>query len=159
MSYPEHGPLQGISDYDLLKGYLHSEDLRWTYGAVRGRPSDWLAQHQALAPDRLATAAAAAGFGAVYLDRAGYADDGAAAAAALEKLAGPGNSGSSADRRLQFFDLGPARARLADQTTRAERAQLADALAAPRRGWASAADSRSRSWARPASAGRDRTRA
>ena len=131
MSYPEHGPLHGISDYDPLKGYLHSDRLRWTYGAVRGRPTDWLARHQGLAPDRLAAAAAAAGFGAVYLDRAGYTDGGAATAAALEKVAGPGRTGFSADRRLQFFDLGAARARLAAHTSRAERAHLAEALLKP----------------------------
>ena len=131
MSYPENGPLRGIPDYDLLKGYLHSEDLRWSYGAVRGRPADWLAQHQALAPERLAAAAAAAGFGAVYLDRAGYADGGAAAAAALERVAGPGHSGTSADGRLQFFDLRDAGARLADLTGRSERARLSAALLRP----------------------------
>ncbi|MEA2193840.1 MAG: hypothetical protein QOG42_274 [Solirubrobacteraceae bacterium] len=133
MSYPEHGPLNGISDYDLFKGYLHSDDLRWTYGAVHGRPSDWMAQQQELAPERLATAAAAAGFGAVYLDRAGYPDGGVATAAALDKLAGPGSSGFSADRRLEFFDLGAARARLAARTSGADRAQLTDALLHPAR--------------------------
>jgi hypothetical protein len=131
MSYPENGPLNGIGDYDLFKGYLHSEHLRWTYGAIRGRPSDWLGAHRALAPDQLATAAAAAGFGAVYVDRAGYADGGAATAAALERLAGPGGSGMSAGGRLQFFDLRPAAARLAARTTPAERAALADALLYP----------------------------
>ncbi|HEV2776400.1 MAG TPA: hypothetical protein VGV90_12470 [Solirubrobacteraceae bacterium] len=131
MSYPENGSLQGLVDYDLFTGYLHTEDLRWTYGAVRGRPSDWHGAHQALAPDQLATAAAAAGFGAVYLDRAGYADRGAATAAALDALAGPGASGLSADQRLQFFDLRPAAARLAASTTRAERAQVARDLLYP----------------------------
>ncbi|MBW3608214.1 MAG: hypothetical protein KY463_07645 [Actinobacteria bacterium] len=131
MSYPEHGPVHGLGDYDLFTGYLHTKDLRWTYGAVRGRLSDWHGAHQALAPEQLATAAAAAGFGGVYLDRIGYADGGAAAAAALDALAGPGTSGLSADGRLQFFDLRPAAARLAASTTPAERAQLARALLYP----------------------------
>ena len=131
MSYPENGPVHGLRDYDLLTGYLHTTGLRWTYGAIRGRPSDWHRVHQALAPEQLAAAAAAAGFGAVYLDRAGYADGGVATAEALEKLAGPGASGASADGRLQFFDLRPAAARLAARTTPAERAQLAQALLYP----------------------------
>ncbi|MDQ3724050.1 MAG: hypothetical protein M3376_13530, partial [Actinomycetota bacterium] len=63
MSYPENGAIQGLGDYDLFTGYLHTKDLRWSYGAVRGRLSDWHGAHQALAPDQLATAAAAAGFG------------------------------------------------------------------------------------------------
>ena len=131
MSYPENGSVQGLGDYDLFTGYLHTKGLRWSYGAVRGRLSDWHGAHQALAPDQLATAAAAAGFGAVYLDRIGFADGGAATAAALDRLAGPGASGLSADRRLQFFDLRPAAARLAQSTTRAERAQVAQALLYP----------------------------
>ena len=131
MSYPEHGALNGMADYDLFKGYLHSEDLRWTYGAVRGRPSDWLAARQALPPEQLATAAAAAGFGAVYVDLAGYADRGAAVTAALTELTGPGGSGRSADGRLQFFDLRPVAARLAAKTTAGERAALAAALVHP----------------------------
>ncbi|MCA1568898.1 MAG: hypothetical protein LC798_00985 [Chloroflexi bacterium] len=131
MSYPENGSLHGLGDYDLFTGYLHTKNLRWTYGAVRGRLSDWHGAHQALAPDQIATAAMAAGFGAVYLDRAGYADGGAATAAALETLAGSGASGLSADARLQFFDLRPAATRLAARTTLAERAQLSRALLYP----------------------------
>jgi hypothetical protein len=131
MSYPENGPVLGVADYDLFKGYLHSTGLRWTYGAVRGRPSDWLAQHQDLAPDQLAACAAAAGFGAVYVDRAGYPDGGAAVTAALQKLAGPGTSGGSTDGRLEFFDLRPAAARLARSTSAAQRAQISDALLYP----------------------------
>ncbi len=131
MSYPENGALNTIADYDMFKGYLHSEDLRWSYGAVRGRPSDWLRGQQALTPDRLAAAAAAAGFGAVYVDRNGYTDGGAAVVAALEAVAGPGTSGLSSDGRLQFFDLGPLTARLAAKTTAAERAEIAEALLQP----------------------------
>ncbi|HVF78901.1 MAG TPA: hypothetical protein VNA28_11435 [Solirubrobacteraceae bacterium] len=131
MSYPESGPIHRLGDYDLFTGYLHTTDLRWTYGAIRGRLSDWHGAHQALAPEQLATAAAAAGFGAVYLDRNGYADGGTATAAALDMLAGLGASGGSADGRTQFFDLRPAAARLAARTTPAERAQLSQALLYP----------------------------
>jgi phosphoglycerol transferase len=132
MAYPENGPLNAIADYDLFKGYLHSTRLQWTYGAIRGRQSDWLGYHQALTPEQLATAAAAAGFGGVYLDRFGYVANGAQTTAeALDKLAGTGGSVVSADQRLQFFDLRPAAARLAARTTPAEREQLADALLRP----------------------------
>ena len=131
MSYPEHGSIHGLGDYDLFKGYVHTDGMRWTYGAIRGRPSDWLASRQTLAPEQLAAAAAAAGFDAVYLDRAGYPDNGAAVAAALETVTGPGTSATSKDGRLTFFDLRPAAARLAGGTSAAERMQLADALLYP----------------------------
>ena len=131
MAYPENGTVVGVGDYDHFQGYLHSKGLRWTYGAVRGRPSDWHAQHQLIPPEQLATAAAAAGFGAIYLDRAGYADRGAAIAGTLDTLTGPGNSGLSSDGRLQFFDLRPVAARLAERTTPAERGLVHDALVYP----------------------------
>jgi hypothetical protein len=132
MGYPENGPLNAIADYELFKGYLHSTRLRWTYGAIHGRPSDWLGYQRALTPGQLATAAAAAGFGGVYLDRNGYvANDAQAMADALGSVAGAGTSFASADGRLQFFDLRPAAARLAARTTPAERAQLAAALLHP----------------------------
>jgi phosphoglycerol transferase len=131
MAYPENGTLVGISDYDLFKGYLHTKGLKWTYGAIHGRPSDWLAQHPELAPEQLAAAAAATGFGAVYVDRAGFADGGAAVTAALDALTGTGSSGRSADGRLQFYDLRPAQARLAREITPAQRAALRDALLYP----------------------------
>jgi phosphoglycerol transferase len=131
MSYPENGTVVSLRDYDLFKGYFHTTGLHWTYGIVRGRPADWLAQQQSLAPEQLAAAAAAAGFGAVYVDHAGYADGGAAVDAALGKLAGPGSSQTSADGRLQFFDLRPAASRLRDHTTAVERSELAKALLYP----------------------------
>ncbi|MBA3412824.1 MAG: hypothetical protein H0T09_03965 [Actinobacteria bacterium] len=28
-------------DYDSAKAYVHSDRLRWSYGAMRGRPADW----------------------------------------------------------------------------------------------------------------------
>ena len=52
MSYPENGSLNGLGDYDLFKGYLHTTGMRWTYGAVRGRPTDWLAQQGRSRPSR-----------------------------------------------------------------------------------------------------------
>ena len=131
MSYPENGTVVGVGDYDLFKGYLHTKGLRWTYGAVRGRASDWLAQHQSLAPEQLAVAATTAGFGAVYVDRAGYADGGVGIAAALGALAGPQTTAISSNGRLQIFDLRPAAARLARRTTPAERARISDALIHP----------------------------
>lgn len=132
MRYPEAGRRNGIADYDMFTGYVHSDDLRWTYGAIQGRPSDWLGHHPALTPEQVATAAAAAGFGGVYLDLNGY--DGATAGAtssALAKLTAPARPLGSADGRLQFFDLRAPAARLAARTSPPQRRQIADALVHP----------------------------
>lgn len=132
MAYPENGQLHAISDYGMFKPYFHSERLRWTYGAVRGRPKDWLAYHRALTAEQLAAGAAAAGFGGVYLDAYGYAPGGAdATQAALATVAGAGPELVSAGARLRFFDLRPAARRLAARTRPAERAALKAALLQP----------------------------
>jgi phosphoglycerol transferase len=132
MRYPENGQLNGIADYGMFKGYFHSTHLKWSYGAIHGRPADWLGPHEALSPEQVATAAAAAGFGGLYLDRYGYSGPAAGTAStALENLAGAGTTIISADQRLEFFDLRPVASRLAARTTEAERAKLADALLHP----------------------------
>ena len=129
--YPENGPVQGMLDYDLFKGYLHSDRLRWSYGATKGRPEDWLDDASALAPQELALVAPTAGFGAIYVDRAGFADRGAAVDAALTKLLGAGPAEVSGDARLEYYDLRPLGARLAAKTTASERDALRDALVKP----------------------------
>lgn len=132
MAYPENGQLNAIADYGMFRPYFHSERMRWTYGAVRGRPTDWLGHQRALTPEQLAAGASAAGFGGVYLDAYGHAGGGAdEVQAALEKLAGSGTTLASADARLRFFDLRPAASRLAARTTPAERAALQAALLHP----------------------------
>ena len=37
VSFPEAGPHVQMYDYVLFRGYLHSNRLRWSYGAIRGR--------------------------------------------------------------------------------------------------------------------------
>jgi phosphoglycerol transferase len=129
--YPENGPVNGMLDYDLFKGYLHSRHLRWSYGATKGRPAEWQDDATVLAPQELALVATTAGFGAVYIDRGGFGDGGAAVEAALAKLTGTGPAGASGDNRLAWYDLRPLAARLAAKTTPSERHALRDALIEP----------------------------
>jgi phosphoglycerol transferase len=129
--YPENGPVNTMADYDLFKGYVHSRHLRWSYAATKGRQADWQAQVQALAPQEIATVATTAGFGAVYVDRAGFADQGAAVDGALTKLTGGPPAGVSADGRLDWYDLRPVAARVDAKTTPAQRAVLRAALLRP----------------------------
>ena len=129
--YPENIPVPGMIDYDLIRGYLHSEHLRWSYGAMKGQPADWQADAGGFDTQELAALATTAGFGAVYVDRAGYPDSGAAVSGALAKLTGGGPAGVSPDGRLQFFDLRAVAARIAAKTTPAERGALRRALLRP----------------------------
>ena len=39
--FPEAPSTAHLGPYDLVRGYLHSDDLAWSWGAVRGRGADW----------------------------------------------------------------------------------------------------------------------
>jgi hypothetical protein len=58
--------------YELARGYIHSEGLRWSFGAMKGRTADWQGQ-LASKPLYLSLATAAAdGFQGLWVDPHGY---------------------------------------------------------------------------------------
>jgi phosphoglycerol transferase len=104
MSFPEHGSLVRMADYDQFRGYLHSHHLRWSYGAMKGRESDaWLGSISQRSPAELVDPLIFAGFGGIYVDRFGYSDHAAQLESELAKRAGVPLV--SANGRLAFFDL------------------------------------------------------
>ena len=74
VEFPEAPALQGMADYDLLRGYLHSRDLRWSYGRIKGRGEDRAATIAAEKVPDLVRDAKASGFAGIYVDRFGYSD-------------------------------------------------------------------------------------
>ncbi len=75
--FPEYPPVHQMPDYSLLRGYLHSKTLRWSYGAIKGREGDAWQEHVVSKPlIELVETLAFAGFSGVYIDRTGYADQG-----------------------------------------------------------------------------------
>jgi phosphoglycerol transferase len=40
VAFPESSPVGRMLDYDLFRGYFHSDTLTWSYGAMRGRDAD-----------------------------------------------------------------------------------------------------------------------
>ena len=72
--FPESPGPGRLLDYDSGLGYLHSKTLKWSYGAVRNRQGRWLLRMSALGLPRKFEVVSACGFGAVWLDRAGYPD-------------------------------------------------------------------------------------
>jgi phosphoglycerol transferase len=77
--FPSSPPVQRMVDYDHVRPYLHSDDLRWSYGAMKGRDED-------LGDDVTAAGARDAGYAGIEVDRFGYADNGAALEAELRSL-------------------------------------------------------------------------
>ncbi len=103
--FPESPPVNKMTDYDLFRGYLHSQNLRWSYGAMRGREADiWQRELAAKPVNELVEALSLAGYSGIYLDRFGYTDRGEALEQKLTHLLNV-QPISSANNRLAFFNL------------------------------------------------------
>ncbi len=125
LPFPEHGPLALMSDYDPVRGYLHSRTLHWSYGAMRNRPEDIAVGLQALTPEALVPVAVTLGFEGLWLDRNGLGGPASALELGLSRRLG-GEPMVSQDNRFAFFDLTPARAGIEGATSAAGRRDLAE---------------------------------
>jgi phosphoglycerol transferase len=126
VSFPEAKPVGVMRGYDELRGYLHSRALRWSAGAIRGRPEAlWTGRNglnigteQIGAPTvgnpgvvvqiplQAVYALAFAGFSGIYIDRQGFGDHGESLVSRLHSLLHQAPL-ENQDRRLVFFDLSP----------------------------------------------------
>ncbi len=105
VSFPENPKVNRMNDYDLGKGYLHSSGLRWSYGGVKWREGDvWQKLITAKPTQEMVEALSLAGFSGIYLDRYGYADNGAKMESDLSGLLAAQPLVSS-NGRLAFYDL------------------------------------------------------
>jgi phosphoglycerol transferase len=128
--FPEAGPVNNIVEYDPLRPYLNTKHLRWSYGGMKGRDSDWQAVAATEPTAQVVQDAIATGFSGVLVDRNGYQDKAESLTAELAQLTGdPGFA--SADDRWVFFDLAVPTAQYNQSTTPAQRAsRRAEVLAA-----------------------------
>ena len=103
--FPEHPRVNKMADYDHLRGYLHSKNLRWSYGAIKNRDTDLaLRQLASVPPTELVLKLVATGFSGIYVDRYGYEDNGAALESELSKVL-QAEPLTSPNGRLAFFNL------------------------------------------------------
>jgi phosphoglycerol transferase len=107
MAFPEVPPQFKLGPYDLMKGYLHTRQLHWSYAGMKGREGDLFYRSLAQKPmARQLEAIRTLGFSGVYVDRGGYGDNGDAVVASLVALAGP-PALTRADGQVLFFRLPP----------------------------------------------------
>jgi phosphoglycerol transferase len=106
VEFPEAGFIHKMMDYEHLKPYLHSKQLRFSYGAVKGRETDWSEEAVRGPLETTVRRVAAAGFEAIQIDRFGYGNNAFTFEQALADVIGVGGR-TSADERLAFFDLRP----------------------------------------------------
>jgi phosphoglycerol transferase len=71
--YPEQGMKERMGDYSHLIGYLYSDTLKWSYGAIKGREgSKLLEEISSKDTVEMIRSMKEAGFGGIYIDRWGY---------------------------------------------------------------------------------------
>ena len=103
--FPENVPVHNLTDYELLRPFLHTRTLRWSYGAVKGRETArWHADLATRPLPEVVETLALVGFRGVYLDRAGCADSGAQVEKELSRLLNV-EPLVSLNGRQSFFDM------------------------------------------------------
>lgn len=105
VTFPESTPTR-IPYFDQLRGYLHSERLRWSYGDVTGRKREWRDDLVGQPLEAVLRAASVTGFHGIEVSRLAYRDRGAALEAKLSRRLGV-TPLVSADRSRSFWDLRP----------------------------------------------------
>jgi hypothetical protein len=124
--FPETHPIERLYDYDLLKGFMHSNQLRWSYGAMRGRAGDsWQALLVANSIPEMVETIAFANFEGIYIDRFGYADNASKLEDELAVLTET-KPLVSEDERMAFFNLATYRNRLQEKYSVEELARKKD---------------------------------
>ena len=87
VDYPEGDAHADLGGYDLLSPILQSKHLRWTFGAMTGRPEGrWYHIVAALDPEKLVMTLRTVGFSGIVINRLGYTDHGTSLEEALVQL-------------------------------------------------------------------------
>jgi len=103
----EAGIRHGMKDYTHLRGYLHSNRLRWSYGGLDGQEGEaWARQVAAAPPLELVQQLCYAGFTGIYVDWNGYGEDRNALEVGLGQVLEVEPIRSS-DQRFAFYPLLP----------------------------------------------------
>ncbi|MBO4877878.1 MAG: hypothetical protein J5501_07730 [Ruminococcus sp.] len=104
MPFPEVPPIENMPDYQPAVPYLYTDRLCWSYGAMKGRSEPTADLAGLPAGAELLTHLRERGFAGIYLDTAGYADQGTEAITALKDQLGT-EPIVSADGAWYFFDI------------------------------------------------------
>jgi len=106
LSFFEGLPVNRIGEYEPLTLYLQSRQLRWSYGAMKGRDADdWQLDLLDRPLEDVVERLAIVGFAGITVDREGYADEGSDIERRLAALLQT-SAVQSTNGRYVFFDLG-----------------------------------------------------
>lgn len=105
VEFPEMPPVNNMADYALLKAYVYTDKIRWSYGGVKGR--------ETVATDlfidngignQFLDGIIQNGYSGIYIDTSGYEDGGIAVNNYYHETLGL-DPIVSKDSRLYFYDL------------------------------------------------------
>jgi hypothetical protein len=103
--YPQYPPVYKMTEYSHFKGYLHSDKLHWSYGAMEGREGDrWYGLVAGMPLEEMAVALSWKGFKGIYVDSFGYPDNGAKLISNISRILKVDPLVSD-NNRLYFFDM------------------------------------------------------
>src|SRR5262249_19618717 len=125
VAFPEPvGPFLAMDGYAHFRCYLHSKNLRWSHGAMKGRYGDrWQAWVAEKPTEEMVSTLACAGFGGIHVNRSAYPDAGADLEARLARILGSGPLVTSRDGVNSFFGLTAYTDRLRARSTAARWAE------------------------------------
>jgi phosphoglycerol transferase len=111
-----------LGSYSHVRGYLHTKNLRWSFGAMRGREADnWARQTFLEPPEAMIRRLAYRGFDGLFVDKRGLAPERAdGIVEGFRRVLGSTADAASApivheDGQQLFFDLRSYRAWLVSQ--------------------------------------------
>ena len=103
--FPEYPPVNKMTEYSHFRAYLHSKDLRWSYGAMKGRPGDdWQRLVASLPLEDMLKTLSQTGFDGIYIDSYGFEDGGSKLLSNITQILETKPLVSD-NRRLYFFDM------------------------------------------------------
>jgi hypothetical protein len=72
--FPETAPVYRMTNYDHIRGYIHTGTVRWSFGAIKGREEDvWQQEVSNLPADEFLRRIVFRGFDGLFIDKHGYA--------------------------------------------------------------------------------------
>jgi hypothetical protein len=108
-----------VAAYENLWGYIFSNRLRWSGGAMEGRPANWVPAFLDKPLPQILAGVSALGFQGIYVDTAGLPEEGAQILPALTRALGVAPL-KSAEGRFLFFDMSTYNQRFRQQHSTAQ---------------------------------------
>ncbi len=112
--FPEAPQMGTLGPYDLVRPYLHSDSLKWSFGGMLGRDADWQASTAALPARQMLDRVAAIGFDGLLYDTGSTYNGGAASVDDISAVLGQ-TPRLGGDLELVFWDLRDYRRELRDR--------------------------------------------